>query len=1183
MVCGAPEGVDARVLGALHEEDSRRDLLVVLRDAERARRVVDALAFFVPELEPLEFPAWDCLPYDRVSPHVAVAAARACVLSRLAAPREAAGGRGAVLLTTAGALLQRVPPREVVAPMRRCLVAGTRVETDELQRFLLRAGYRRAASVMEPGDYAVRGGIVDLYPAGAGEPSRIELYGDEIEQIRALDPLSQRSGSARDTLQLGPASEVLLNEYTIARFGAGWRELFGIQERDDPVYAETTAGRRSAGVEHWLPLFYDRLEPLTAYLRDALIVLDHRIDEARDVRLETVRDHYRHRCGQRAPAPTDEDDESAVHAYRAVPPERLYLTESGWDSLFHDGPVVELSPFAHPPSGDAAVVEADGRQGHDFSGERQRGDVNLFDEVARHIERHREQGRRVVVAGLTDTSRRRLLALAAEHGVADAAPVGNWRDVERLPRASVGAAVLAVERGFSSADLVLITERDILGDRITRRPARRARRDAARFLAEASDLAEGDIVVHAEHGIGRFEGLATLTLGGAPHDCLRLVYDGGDKLFVPVENLDVLSRHGGAGATVALDRLGGASWQARRARLKERIAEIAAGLLKTAAERKLVAAPVMLRPPGLYAEFCARFPYDETDDQSQAIEDVLDDLGSGHAMDRLVCGDVGFGKTEVALRAAFVAVMTGHQVAVVVPTTLLARQHHATFVERFADLPVRIAQLSRFAGAKAARQARQGLKDGGVDIVIGTHALLGREVEPRRLGLLIVDEEQHFGVSHKEKLKRLKADMHVLTLTATPIPRTLQMSLAGVKDLSLMATPPIDRLAVRTYVSPFDAVGVREAIRREKLRGGQTYCVCPRIGDLDRVRKRLGALVPDASMAVAHGRMRAGDLERVMGAFYDGEIDVLVSTTIIESGLDIPNVNTLIVYRSDMFGLAQLYQLRGRIGRSKSRAFAHLTLPAGRKLAPAALRRLQVLSRLDSLGAGFSLASHDLDIRGAGNLLGPEQSGHIREVGLELYQRMLDEAVTALRAEREGVDVPARADWTPEIGVGTAVLIPDRYVRDLDLRLGLYRRLAALEDAEAVEAFRAELEDRFGAPPVEVANLLRIVAIKILCRSAGIAKLDAGPGGAVVTFHGDGFANPAGLVGWLDARAGTARLRPDMRLVTVGAWDDVDSRLEGVHDLASSLAAVAQRRDGAGRSGGGGAVGELDRAPQRPG
>ena len=1149
IICGAPEGVDAKWLADLTAEAPGQDVLVVLRDAERALRVADALTFFAPDSGVVSFPAWDCLPYDRASPHPSVAGQRLAVMGDLC---RRPADTGTMVLTTAGAMLQRVPPPEVIGPLRRMLSSGDSVDTAELAKSLVAMGYNRVSTVMEPGDFSQRGDIFDIYPSGAPDPVRIDFFGDEIEQIKAFDPLSQRSSGKRQTAAIDPATEILLDDASVERFRNGWRELFGVSASNDPIYEAVASGSRHPGVEHWLALFHSRLVPFADYLRDPVIVFDHRVLEARDSRLDTVRDHHDHRREEmRVEAGTD------AIPYRAIDPDRLYLNELAWESVFSSYVSAELSPFSEPPSADVNVLEAGGRQGHEFSAERQQSNVNLFDAVVAHLTSQHEENRRLLITGLSVGSRNRLARLVTEHGMLQVEQIATADGMDDLPPNTVAAAVMGLERGFTTADLAVVTEQDILGDRIARTSRRRATRDTERFLQEASQLAEGDIVVHVEHGIGRFDGLQTLNLGDAPHDCLRLVYDGDDKLFVPVENVDVLSRYGSHDSVVQLDRLGSANWQSRRARLKERITEMAGELLKVAAERKTRPGPPMKATQGLYQEFAARFPYQETDDQDKAIDEVLDDLGSGRAMDRLVCGDVGFGKTEVAMRAAFVAAMEGFQVAVVVPTTLLARQHHASFVERLKGLPVRIEQLSRFVPSKQMKDTKDGLEGGKVDIVVGTHALLAKDVEFKNLGLLIVDEEQHFGVAHKERLKQIKANVHVLTLTATPIPRTLQMSLVGVKDLSLIATAPVDRLAVRTFVGPYDSVTVREAVRREQLRGGQSYFVCPRIADLNRIHKQLEELIPEARFAVAHGQMTGAELERIMAAFYEGDVDVLISTTIVESGLDIPNVNTMIVHRADMFGLAQLYQLRGRIGRSKTRAYAYLTLPPGKKVTETAMRRLEVLSRLDTLGAGFSLASHDLDIRGAGNLLGTEQSGHIKEVGIELYQQMLEEAVQALRAAREGVAATGTRTWTPEIAVGSAVLIPDDYVRDLDVRLGLYRRIAALEDWEEIDTLRVELDDRFGEPPAEVDNLLEIVAIKASCRRAGIAKLDAGPRGAVVSFHDDVFINPSGLVDWIASQAGTVKLRPDHRIVVMRSWDKVEVRLAGARDLAQALADIA--------------------------
>jgi transcription-repair coupling factor (superfamily II helicase) len=769
-------------------------------------------------------------------------------------------------------------------------------------------------------------------------------------------------------------------------------------------------------------------------------------------------------------------------------------------------------------------------------------------------------GLKPLVAAFSEGSADRLKGLLAEHGVGGLEVVADGASLLRGGETAPVVAVLPLEAGFQLGRLAVVTEQDILGDRLTR-PGRR-RLKAENFIAEVSSLSVGDLVVHMDHGIARFDGLQTIEVTGAPHDCLRLIYAGDDKLFLPVENIEMLSRYGSEDAGVQLDRLGGAAWQARRARLKERVREMATELIRIAAQRSLKKSDPLPVPTGVFEEFAARFPFNETEDQERAIADVLADLASGRPTDRLICGDVGFGKTEVALRAAFVVAYSGKQVAVVAPTTLLCRQHFNVFKDRFQGLPVRIRQLSRLVSTKDAKETKAGLAEGQVDIVIGTHALLAADVKFKELGLLVVDEEQHFGVAHKERLKKFRAGVHVLTLSATPIPRTLQQALTGIRDMSLIATPPVDRLAVRTFVLPFDPVVIREALMREKFRGGQSFYVCPRIADIARVSERLKELLPELRFGVAHGQMPIRDLEDTISAFYDGKFDVLLSTNIVESGLDLPSVNTIVIHRADMFGLAQLYQLRGRAGRSKVRAYAYLTLPPKQKITITAERRLEVMQTLDSLGAGFSLASHDLDIRGAGNLLGEEQSGHIREVGVELYQQMLEEAVAEARGfgEEEGKE----SEWSPQISLGLEVLIPESYVADLNVRMQLYRRLASLSERAEIEGFAAELIDRFGPLPTAAENLLQVVALKAICRKAGVDKVDAGPKGAVVGFHEDRFANPAGLVGWLTQHQGTAKLRPDHKVVFMRRWDTPEDRLEGARYLVGELARVASEAPAAG-------------------
>ena len=1143
QVWGAPEGWDAFLL-AQRRREFPGAILHVTRDDARMARLAEALAFVMPEAEILRFPAWDCLPYDRVSPAPALVSERIATLARLL--EKPTGPR--IVLTTVNALVQRVPPRSAFAGASMDLAIDATVQPEKLAAFLESHGYGRAGTVMEPGEYAMRGGIIDIFPAGEADPVRLDLFGDTIESIRVFDPTTQRSGAKRQRLSLRPVSEVPLDKEAISRFRTGWRELFGSDAAQDPIYLSISDGRRHPGMEHWVPLFHPTMENLLDYLPDASVSFDHQTEEVLAARLEMIADHYQ----ARRSVPRDGDV-----PYRPLPPDRLYLDRQSWDEMLSFGPLLAFSPFGKPDG--ATGIEGGGRPGPVFAqgaggfGAPGGPGVNVFDQLRAQTERWAREGRRIVVAAWTRGSRERIANLLREHGFKDIATEDDFASVRRKPAGSVSLVTLGVERGFVAERLALVGEQDLLGERISRPPRRRKRAD--QFIAEATEIAEGDLVVHQEYGIGRYDGLVTLTVTGAPHDCLRLIYDGDEKLFLPVENIEVLSRFGSESQGVALDKLGGVGWQTRKARMKSRIRDMASELIRIAAARRIREAAVMAPSEGAWDEFCARFPFAETDDQSRAIADVLEDLASGRPMDRLICGDVGFGKTEVALRAAFVAAMSGAQVAVVVPTTLLARQHYRTFATRFAGLPIKVAQLSRMVSAKEAAEVRKGLASGDVNIVVGTHALLAKSIQFSDLGLLIVDEEQHFGVAHKERLKALKADVHVLTLTATPIPRTLQLALTGVREMSLISTPPVDRLAVRTFIMPFDSVVIREALQRERFRGGQVFCVVPRIEDLQRMADRLAEIVPEARTIQAHGRLAPTELERVMTEFGDGKYDILLSTNIVESGLDMPAVNTLVIHRADMFGLGQLYQLRGRVGRGKQRGYAYLTWPPNLRLSAAAEKRLTVMQTLDALGAGFTLASHDLDIRGAGNLLGDEQSGHIREVGIELYQQMLEDAVSDIRAG-EGKRGAQERDWTPNISLGLPVLIPESYVRDLPVRLGLYRRIGALASDAETEAMAAELVDRFGKLPEEVENLLGVVALKRACRDAGVEKLEAGPKGMVLTFRGNAFSNPAGLVNWLASKGGLVRLRPDHKLAITRDMD-VATRLRFARDVLENLQRIA--------------------------
>lgn len=1120
--------------------------IYVARDEQRLRATLRALKFFAGTAKTLSLPAWDCLPYDRVSPNTTISARRMNSLARLAA-----GGKrldGAIIFTTVNAITQRVPAKTVIAKSSRILAPGRRIDMNDLIGWMETNGFLRTSTVRETGEYAVRGGILDLFAPGSRAPVRLDFFGDTLESIRSFDIDSQRTVAQMTGLSLVPMSEVIVTPETIARFRTKYVAEFGASQRDDTLYLAISEGRRHVGLEHWAPLFHERMETLLDYFTEVPIILDHLAGDAISERFDQIADHY----GARVEAL--QHQQAGAAPYKPIGPEHLYLTQEEWTTTLADRKSAKLSAYAVPTAG-GTVIDFGGRIGRSFAAERAAGDVNVFDALIAHVSELQSAKKRVVLACWSEGSRDRLSQVLSDHGLTRIKTADNWADVDSLATGLVALVILGVETGFEIADFVVISEQDILGERLVR-PKRKQKRGAD-FLSEVGSLSEGDIVVHVDHGIGRFVGLETVSAAGAPHDCLEIHYHGGDKLFLPVENIELLSRYGSEETSVQLDKLGGGNWQARKARMKKRIREIADDLIKIAAERALRQASVLSPPEGAYDEFAAQFPYEETDDQQAAIDAVFTDLASGRPMDRLICGDVGFGKTEVALRAAFITAMSGRQVALVVPTTLLSRQHFKTFAERFRGLPINVRQASRLVGSKELAETKLGLTDGSIDIVIGTHALLGKSIEFRDLGLLIIDEEQHFGVKHKERLKELKSDVHVLTLSATPIPRTMQLALTGVRELSLIATPPVDRLAVRTFVSPFDGLVIREALLRERYRGGQAFYVCPRVADIAQTKAFLEETVPEVRVAVAHGQMPATELEDIMNEFYEGRHDVLLSTTIVESGLDIPTANTLIVHRADMFGLSQLYQLRGRVGRSKTRAYALFTVSATKKLTPTAERRLKVLQSLDGLGAGFQLASHDLDIRGAGNLLGEEQSGHIKEVGFELYQQMLEEAVSSLRAGGEDFDDGGK--WSPQITVGMPVMIPESYVPDLHLRLSLYRRLADLGDASEIDSFGAELIDRFGPLPDEVESLLKIVFVKALCRIANVEKVDAGPKGIVLSLRDNSFPNPTALVGYIAEQGSLAKIRPDHKIVLIRDWEKPEQRLRGAGAVLTKLARLAEQ------------------------
>ena len=1107
----------------------------VASDDASAQKFATSINFFDPNIEILRLPAWDCLPYDRVGPAAEIAATRLATLSRLA---NVGPGEKLLIVTTASALLQKIIPKAKILAAVFETRPGQELDMGRLQNYLAANGYSKTETVRDKGEYAIRGGVVDLFAPSEALPVRLDMFGDILESIRTFDPETQRSVKQLHFLSLTPVSEAILDDDAVRLFRSRYLEMFGAPQ-GDPLYESVSARIRRGGMEHWLPLFHDSLANIFEYLGDnAFVCLEHGALDASNDRATLIEDYYQARL---APPP------KGSTPYKAIKPQLLYLEMPQIKALLANCQVREFTPFVSGEAG--GKLHANSRPSRNFAPERQSEGTNVWEAVKLYANAEITQGKKLIIAAWTQGSAERLGHVLEEHGLDKLFPLPNFAALAQMPLGAIGLCVLPLEQGFEIDDIIIISEQDILGERLGRA---RKRRKSGNFLVEASSLSAGDLIVHIDHGIGRYEGLKTLEILGAPHDCLELIYSGGDKLFLPVENFDLISRFGSDDATAVLDKLGGVAWQSRKARAKKKLLEMAAGLIKIAAGRAAQETEEVVPPHGLFDEFCAKFPYDETDDQMASIDDVLGDLASGKPMDRLICGDVGFGKTEVALRAAFIMAMSGRQVALVCPTTLLARQHFKTFSERFRGWPVRVRQLSRLVSAREASETRDGINDGRIDIVVGTHAVLSKQVNFRDLGMVIVDEEQHFGVKHKERLKELRSDTHFLTLTATPIPRTLQMSLSGIREMSIIATPPVDRLAVRTYVTPWDPITIREAILREKYRGGQSFVVAPRIEHLEKIQEFLREQIPEIKFRTAHGQMPPSQIEPVINAFYDGDFDVLLSTTIVESGLDIPRANTLVVWRADMLGLAAAYQLRGRVGRSKSRAFAYLTIPDGTPITPQAEKRLKLLQSLDSLGAGFMLASHDLDMRGGGNLLGEEQSGQIREVGVELYQQMLEEAVAELRVGHESV---SNKSWSPSISIGLAILIPEDYVPDLNLRLSLYRRLAEFVTDDERDGFAAEMVDRFGPMPLEVIQLIDVAGIKALCRTAGVEKLVVTPNGAVLTFKHELAPDPMKLIQLVQKQPAIYRLRPDGKMMTNGNWPNDAQRMKGAKMTLTTIIA----------------------------
>lgn len=1148
----------ARGLAIVHAARQHRGpLLVVTHGVHAAEQMEDEIRFYAaqgrastignevseanePPLPVLHFPDWECLPYDVVSPHQGIVSERLETLYRL--PTLTRG----ILLAAAGTLMHRIAPREYVAAHSFLLRRGERLDVAGLRTTLTHAGYAAVSQVMEPGEFAVRGGVIDLFPTGNPAPYRLDLFGDDVESIREFDPASQRSGRSLEEIRLLPAREFPLTDEAIHHFRQSFRARFEGDPQKSVVYRDVSKGLAPAGVEYYLPLFFPQTATLFDYLPTSTIcLLEAGVEHAaRDFEQEASQRYQDLRHDRERPL---------------LAPEEIMLTATQFQERLWEKSCVEFIDFQadEPHSEDTAdqVVVYDTQPPVSLPVDHKSEEPyrTLFDYLS-------ETNKRVLVVAET-AGRRETLRELLQAGGQSAVDVATW-DEFLHGDARLGLTTANLERGLRlpTLGISVIAEPQLYGERAVQRRRRQTARDPAAVIRSLSELRVGDPVVHEDHGIGRYLGLQTLDIGDGPNEFLALEYADGDKLYLPVLSLHLITRYTGTDPEHApLHKLGGDAWEKAKRRALEKAWDAAAELLDIYAQRTARAGHAFPPHDTHYQAFADAFPFEETPDQARAISEVLADMESGKPMDRLVCGDVGFGKTEVALRAVFLATHGGKQIAVLVPTTLLAQQHFQNFSDRFAGLPVRIELLSRFRSKSEQQHAVQGLAEGTVDIVIGTHRLLQEDIRFKRLGLVILDEEHRFGVRQKERLKKLRAEVDVLTMTATPIPRTLNLSLAALRDISLITTAPEGRLSVKTTVGEANKALLREACLREIRRGGQVYYLHNEVSTIDKAARELKELVPEADIHVAHGQMPERELERIMLDFYHRRFNILVCSTIIESGIDVPTANTIIIERADKFGLAQLHQLRGRVGRSHHRAYAYLLIPGWRAISEDARKRLGAIQSIEELGAGFALASHDLEIRGAGELLGESQSGAIDEIGFTLYAELLNRAVKSIQAgmTRDTQEPSLRGT---EINLHAPALLPENYLPDVHLRLMLYKRIAGCTLPDELQTLREEVIDRFGILPEAAQLLFRATALKIQATTLGIRRIDAGPRGIRIEFVNKPPVDPVVILGLVQSAPRRYRLEKGSRLRVLGEMPEVETRLQAITAVLTALLPKAEMR-----------------------
>ncbi len=1072
------------------------DLIFIAKDDNEMNLINEQLRFFAPQISDefciLNFPAWDCIPYDRSSPKALISSNRLKTLYRLSTRNSS---QKFIIITSLNAVMQKLLAPSSIKNYGLFLSVGSKISLPEIVDFLIAKGYSRNDCANNVTEFAVRGGIIDIVLQQAFDliGYRLDFFGNELEQIKIFDPVTQISSDTVKSIEILPASEVILQQKTIENFRKNYRNFFG-NSLEDQMYQAISEGRSYQGMEHWLPFFYEMpLVSIFEYLHQPCSFFSENIIHQSLERHELIIKYYQTRLSEK----TLKDS----NIYNPIDPQLLFFTSVEFTELLLRTVNIEFKPFDFN-NNSKRIIDLEINSIPDFAlaGRANKQDpIELFKDFVLN-----NNHKKVAFACLSEGFKDRVINIFHDYGIA-CNIVENYLEVKNKGhRANV--FILPTHFGFITSDLIFIGEQAIFGEKITRKKNNKLA--SLRILEEGLSIAQGELVVHRHHGIGRFEGLQTIKANNINVEMIKISYAGGDNLFVCVDDINLITRYGAENPLVQLDKLGAGNWQNRRAKVRQRIKMTAQELLKVAGERKLKTSPIFVADSHFYDEFKNQFGFIETPDQLSAIEDVENDLRNGIPMDRLICGDVGFGKTEVAMRASAI-VCNFAQVAIVTPTTLLCRQHYKNFLQRFSQTDIKIVQLSRLNSQSANKNIHQQIASHEAQIIIGTHALLQKNIKFANLGLVIIDEEQHFGVKQKEFLKQLRSEAHILSLSATPIPRTLQMSLSQVKDLSLIATPPLDRLAVRNFVMPFDNTIVYEAVMREFNRGGKVFFVVPRVFDIEEMFNRLKNLLPEIKIAQAHGQMTPTQLDSIMNDFVDGKFDLLISTTIIESGIDISSANTMIIYKAEMFGLAQLYQLRGRVGRGKLRGYCYFMLNHRKKISAEAKRKLDVMQNLDALGIGFTVATHDMDIRGSGNLLSDEQSGHIRDTGVELYQQMLSQAIEELKNNQDFTK--DSQDLNQEnivfLKMGISLLIPQDYIAELSLRMSFYKKISNIITDQDRENLINEMTDRFGKIPQEVYNLFAVSQIKNSCQELGIESLEVGNNGIIVAFKNNNFSN----------------------------------------------------------------------------